>query len=618
MRDQKVGSSVASNYLAEAKKMLTSNPNEAFNLFGNLDNRKLNFTDFLSAIQFLHKVPREVREGQAIARLKVAVIGNCTLAYVTDSLSLYLCPRIFCETYTGEFDQWTIDLIGPDSGLAQFNPDIVVLYLSSLGLTTGATHLACPRVKLIEDALHSFAQRRQTPVVVILPEPLQECTGGDSEADRWYRMTFQAVDEVVKRTFKAQALTLDPVPTLLTLKGEWSAPRFWNSAKVPLHPNACIAIGRRIAQMVENMTYPRIKVVAVDCDNTLWGGEVGEVGQANVALSPFEGGTSYLRLQRLLKEASQKGILLVAVSKNEMNNVKEVFNQRPEMLLDINDFSSLKINWQSKSKNLLAAARELNLGTDSVLFIDDSPFERSEVQATLPDVLVAELPDSPDDYAHFISTLGVLERPFVSLEDTRRIELYQQEYRRKEDLASVVSLEDFLRDLQLKVCAMPIGLQNLDRVSQLVSKTNQFNLTTKRYTKEALATLAVNPDTYAYCFSVSDRFGDAGIIGVSIAYPDDNQCFRIDTLLLSCRVMGRTVENSMLEHLRQWLVPKGYQQLRGEYIPTQKNKPVEDLFLKFQFIQQSASENCHMYLYPSLDKPFENPFAQIIDITGRS
>jgi FkbH-like protein len=612
MHHDQINAPTSENYLYQARKLLQANPTEAFDIFIKSKDRLSGFTDFLSSVQFMKKIPKEVRDKRAMADLKVAFIGNCTLTYLSQAVSIGLSPRISCQTFEGTFDLWAVDLIAPDSDLVQFNPDIVVLYLSAFGLTRGGTRLDQPPVEQITDALRSFASRHQTPFVIVLPEPLPDGTGGDSDGDIWYRTASQEIIWAAKNALGDRAVILDPVPTLLTLKDEWSSSRMWDNAKLPLPPNACIALGRRLSQMIENMTYPSVKVIAVDCDDTLWGGVVGEDGVAGLALSPFDQGAGHLRFQRLLKEAARKGLLLVAVSKNDMENVVDVFEQRTEMILSMDDFSLLKVNWQPKSQNLLEAANELGLGIDSFLFIDDSPFERGEVQAAFPEILVADLPESADDYATFISGLGILERPIVTEEDTKRTELYRQEVQRQSELKSGVSLDDFLSGLQLEVRAKPIDENNLARVTQLVSKTNQFNLTTPRYTREELSHLANDQDVYAYCYDVSDRLGDAGLTGVMIASPDGSQTYRIDTLLMSCRVMGRTVENAMFEHVRQWLVARGHKQLRGEYIPTKKNKPVADILPGLGFSREYTTEDRLLYL-AHLDQPFDNPFAKITE-----
>ena len=613
MRADPMSSSVAANPLAQARKTVAEDPGAAYELILQNSDAWLSVSSFMSAVQLLQRIPSETREQRAKIEVKVALLGNCTLSYTADALSLALGPTIFPKIYTGDFDQWAMDLIDTASGLANFAPDVVVVHLSSLGFTKGGTDLAAVPIKQIEDAFRSFADRSNAPVITILPEPLRECTGGSSQTDCWYNETREAIRRASKHALGNRAITLDAVPTLLAMNSDWAAARYWNSAKIPLHPKACIALGRRLARVIENVTYPRIKVIAVDCDNTLWGGIVGEDGSKGLRLSPFDESAGYLNLQRLLKEAAANGFLLVALSKNDEENVREVFDQRPEMILKLEDFSLLKINWGPKSQNLLAAANELNLALDSFLLIDDSPFERGEVAAALPDVVIAELPPDPDEYATAITRLGLLERPLLSDEDTRRTELYRQEQARQTAREDVISPEEFLRDLQLEVLATPVGAENLDRVAQLVAKTNQFNLTTRRHSRDKLGAWASDPNVYAYCYRVSDRFGDAGITGVCVALPKSDRIFELDTLLLSCRVIGRTVEHAIMEHLRQWLADRKPEELRGEYLPTPKNGLVADLLPRFGFTLISNAGDRKQYSLEDFQRPIANAFAKIVE-----
>ncbi len=297
---------------------------------------------------------------------------------------------------------------------------MVVLRLSALGLSAGGTRLGAVRAADIAAPLEAFAARREATVLCMLPEPLEECTGGTGAADTWYRETLATVRDAIGSALGERAMVLDPVPTLLRAGGEWGASRYWNAGKFALHPRAEIALARRVAAMIENATFPRVKVIAVDCDNTLWGGEVGEVGSDGIKVSPHNEGGGYLRLQRLIKEAVGNGLIVVAVSKNERENVLAAFRERAEMILVEDDVVLFKVDWSPKSGNLAAAVAELNVGIDSVLFLDDSTFERDQVRSALPDILVPDLPEVADDFGPFATRLGCLERPMVSLEDRAR------------------------------------------------------------------------------------------------------------------------------------------------------------------------------------------------------
>ncbi len=547
--------------------------------------------NFLAATRLLRKIPFERARERAMAGVRVAVIGNATEEYLADAITLGLAPRLACAAYLGEFDQWAGDLLERDGPLQQFGADVVVLHLASMGLTAGGTRLVTVPGDLIRGALAAFASRSNALLVAILPEPLAEAIGGSTAADRWYGEACAEISAAVTQTMPGRSVIIDPLPALGDLGRPWQTRSYWGTAKLPYHPAGCVAIGRRVAQAIENITYPRTKLVAVDCDDTLWSGLVGDVGPEGVGLSPFDGHAGYLRLQRLLKEASQRGILLVAVSKNESENVAAVFRDRAsEMILSEDDFVAFKVSWGSKSQALREVAADLRLGLDSFLFLDDSTFERGEVRAELPEVLTPDLPENPDDYAPFVARLGVLERPIVSEEDLARTKLQRHERLRDEARVTSGSPDAYLESLKLELTATPIDEKALDRVVQLVGKTNQFNLTTRRHGRAELAAAAADPAAYSYAFRVSDRFGDAGLIGVAIANKINDAEVELDSFLMSCRVMGRTVEDAMFEHLRLWLVRRGATLIRAEYLPTKKNKPVAGLLprLGFTLLREDA------------------------------
>lgn len=541
-------------------------------------------SSFLAATRLLRKIPFERARERAVAGVRVAVIGNTTNDYLADAIALGLLPRVACAEYVGEFDQWASDLLASDGPLQAFGADIVVLHLASMGLTAGGTRLGAVPGDLIHDSVAAFRSRTNALLVCILPEPLAEATGAASDADQWYSSACREIAGALEQAMPGRCVIVDPMPALSGLAQAWHTKSYWGTAKLAYHPLGCIAVGRRVAQLVENVSYPRIKLVAVDCDDTLWSGLVGDVGAEGVGLSPFDGHAGHLRLQRLLKEASQRGILLAAVSKNEPESVAAVFRERAgEMILNEDDFAALKVSWGSKSQALRELATELRLGVDSFLFLDDSPFERGEVRTELPEVLVPELPENPDEYAAFVARLGVLERPIVSSEDLARTQLQRQERLRDEARATSGSPEGYLESLGLELIAMPIDEKALDRVAQLIGKTNQFNLTTRRHSRADLAAWAADPAVYAYAFRVTDRFGDAGLVGVVIAKPLGAAEMMLDTFLMSCRVMGRTIEDAMFEHLRSWLVERGTILLRAEFLPTKKNKPIAGLLPRLGF-----------------------------------
>ncbi|MDE3076317.1 MAG: HAD-IIIC family phosphatase [Chloroflexota bacterium] len=598
--------------VSTVRRLLANEPEKAYGMLLKAK-QESSFTNLVTVAHLLKRVPWAVRQTASVATLRLAVLGNSTLDQVADALLMELAPRIACEVYVGGFDQWALEMIAADSPLAVFNADVIVLHLSALGLTRGGSDLSDRDVAgQLRQALDAFHQHnRHSIIVVVLPEPLEECTGANSEADRWYDRISGELQARLRGWSPERLVLLDPMAALRA-GGQWLDARLWNSAKMPFSSGGCVAVGRRLAQIVENATYPRVKAVAVDFDDTVWGGVAGEVGPEGLALSPFDQGAAYLRLQRLLKEASANGIVLVGLSKNELATVEAVFRTRSEMVLSLDDFSAMKVNWEPKSQNLIEASTELNLGLDAFLLVDDSPYERAEVRAALPEVMVPELPVNAEEYAGFVASLGLLERPLVREEDRQRTGLYRQEQKRQRIALTTVSRDEFLRGLQLQVVAARISERNADRVYQLVSKTNQLNLTTRRHSKGDLLALAGDPAVYAYCFRVVDVVGDAGLAAVCIACPADLR-LAIDSFLLSCRVMGRTVENAIFEHLRHWTLSHGHRELRAQYIKTKKNGPAADLLPRLGFALMSASEEVQSYVYTDLQCDFGNGFARLVE-----
>lgn len=600
--------------IARARRLADSDAAAAIRVLAGLRGAECPFSEYVAACQLLSQIAFDDRARVAAFTARVAFVGNNTSAYTEGAMRLELSQRVAADVYTGEFDGWAGDLLVRGSGLERFAPDIVIVHLASLGLTTCGTKLDPVPGERLEAALRAFASRSRAHLVWVWPEPLAECTGGCTAADRWYRETIDAARAMAARLNAdgIEVLTLDPVYVLTTVAG-WAAPRYWAQGKLPMHPSACAALGRRLATIVEGLTTPRVKAVAVDCDDVLWGGQVGDLGPGGVNLSAFDTGSGYVRLQRLLKEASANGILLIALSKNDEATARAVFERRSEMLLSLDDFSAFMVNWAPKAQNLHTAVSSLNIGLDTVLFLDDSRFEREQMRAVCPEVLVLELPPDADEYAAVVAATALLERPIVTNEDRRRREVYARERQREAVRDAHMSVHEFLGSLDIRLIAQPIGTDNLTRVAQLLGKTNQFNLSNRRHAPERLAALASAPATYAYCFQLVDRFGDSGIVGVLIADPTDRGSIEIDTLVLSCRAFGRTAEFGMLEHLRRWSAARARQDIEGEYRPTARNLPVARFLEEAGFARTGSTAVGERYRYDVRRGAVAGVMGEIVD-----
>ncbi|MBS0187538.1 MAG: HAD-IIIC family phosphatase [Planctomycetes bacterium] len=320
------------------------------------------------------------------------------------------------------------------------------------------------------------------------------------------------------------------------------------------------------------------KLVVLDLDDTLWGGIVGENGWEGVALGGHDPiGESFADFQRALKALKNSGIILGIVSKNDEKTALSAIRENPEMVLKDSDFAGWRINWQDKATNIKDLVEELNLGLDSVVFIDDNPAERARVKETLPQITVPEWPADKMLYTQALHALRLFDRPGVTDEDLGRTEMYVAERQRTESKSSSGSMEDWLASLQLKVTYEPLGPGNIKRAAQLFNKTNQMNLTTRRMTEAELLAWGTQPNHAMYAYRVADRFGDYGLTGLASVEVNGGEATVTD-FLLSCRVMGRGVEKGMLTTLLDFARKLGAKKTTAKYVETKRNKPCLDYF----------------------------------------
>ncbi|WP_431859170.1 HAD-IIIC family phosphatase [Azospirillum sp.] len=508
--------------------------------------------------------------------LRVYLAGNATLRPMAAGVREgALAAGVVATVADAPANQFGPLFFDPGSDFYTGGWDVAVLVLSSLGLTSAGTTLRDGVADDLAAVAAAIRSRSEARIAVVLPEPLEEEWDPDAPVAAWRA----GVVADIRAALDDRVLVIDPLPTLLEVgAAAWYAPRFWYHAKLPCHPTALAALGRGIGRSLAAGTVRTVKLVACDLDNLLWGGIVGEDGCHGLALDVHGGGGPFIRLQAYLKHLASRGLVLAAVSKNNPEDVQAVFRERREMLLGWDDFACVCANWEPKSANLRAVAAELNLGLASVAFLDDSPFERAEVRAALPEVTVPELPTVPEEYVPFLVRSGLFATPFATGEDRDRQRHYRENRARREAAQGAPDLAGFLDSLDLSAEMLPIDAATIERAVQLIAKTNQFNLTGRRHALAAVRAMADAPGGFARCCRVADRFGDNGITGVLIAVPEGQSSCRIDTWVLSCRVMGRAVERAMFATLVDWAAARGVRWIVGEHVPSDRNQPVAGLY----------------------------------------
>jgi FkbH-like protein len=375
--------------------------------------------------------------------------------------------------------------------------------------------------------------------------------------------TFLDLDEVVLQVGRSRFFDL----------------RLWYSARFPFTPEAGREIARRLMALASVMRSPKAKVIVLDADNTLWGGIIGEDGMDGIALGPDYPGNAFVQFQRRLLDFQQRGFLLAMCSKNNAADVDEVLQSHPHQLLRDKHFVARRVNWLPKPDNLVSLAAELNLGLESFIFVDDSDHECAAVRQRLPQVEVIQMPARPIDVPDCLEQVARLEVLSLTEEDMAKTQMYAQERLRRETRDAVasgaVSAGDYLASLDMKMEVSFDKAAHLARLSQMTLKTNQFNLTTRRYDERQMQDCIQAKDHVVADFSLADVFGHSGVVGLAIVRMVDDTRAELDTFLMSCRVIGRKAESAFLHCLLRRLADIGCRELVADYVPTPKNELVK-------------------------------------------
>ena len=318
------------------------------------------------------------------------------------------------------------------------------------------------------------------------------------------------------------------------------------------------------------------KCIVLDLDNTLWGGIVGEDGFNGIKLGPEPPGNAYMEFQRVLLSLHQRGIILAINSKNNLEDAIQVIKDHPYMVLKEENFAALRINWKDKVSNMKELVKEINIGLDSVIFIDDDPVNRELIKSSIPEILVVDILDDPSTYAQILENMIDFSMIKITDEDKNRGKMYAKQKMINDLEESATDLSSFLSQLDLKIFIKEVDEFTLPRVSQLTLKTNQFNLTTKRYQESDIKDMINNSNYLVGYAQVEDKFGDNGITGVFIIKKENEREWLIDTFLMSCRIMGRDIEKGIMAHIINKAKESGVEKIKANFFPTQKNKPVED------------------------------------------
>lgn len=551
---------------------------------------------------------------------RLAVLGS----YTTDQFGPFLqlaCHALGIESelYAGGYDQYRQEILDPTSGLYRFSPTHTVIAVHE-----GAAELPevsedpeadlereLARWQSLWSRIGGAGARVVHHTFALRPDPALGHLAARLPGSR-YGLLQRLNARLGEAAGNEVALVDCERLAALWGKERWFDDRYWFLAKQAVALDALPLLARHTAAVIAADLGLSRKCLVLDLDNTLWGGVVGEDGLAGIRLGDGPAGEAYLAFQDRILELKRKGIVLAVASKNDEADARAVFAEHPEMRIREDDIACFAANWDTKVDNIRWIAETLDLGLDALVYADDNPAEREIVRRFLPEVDVLPLPPDPALYARTLSEYLHFETSTLSREDAARTEQYRGRAKAAERRLEIGDLEDFLRDLEMTARIAPFDEVRLPRIVQLIGKTNQFNLTTRRHSLARVRELMAEPDAVHLYLELQDRFADHGLVGVLIATPTD-AAMEIDTWLLSCRVIGRRAEHAMLEQLARRAREAGFSRLRGTYSPTPKNGVVRDLYAALGFALVAQDGEVTVWEYDLAAK--EMPTNEFIAVT---
>ena len=530
-------------------------------------------------------------------KFKMALLGDTATQLLAVALQGESVARgLAMELYEAEYNQVERQLLDSTSELYQYDADIIVIFQSTHKLAEHHSLLTQEQQATMADDRLSFVSTIcENPVfsgkrIIYFNYPEIEDTVFGSYANKvTSSLTYQVRKinyELMGMSQKYPNLFVCDIAGLQNKLGRdvMFAPNVYVSTEMVLSVDAIPYVASRLMDIVAAVRGHFKKCLILDLDNTLWGGVIGDDGLEGIQLGHGLGiGKAFTEFQMWVKKLRQRGIIICVASKNNEDTAKEPFVKHPDMVLRLDDIAVFQANWETKVDNIRTIQGILNIGFDSMVFLDDNPFERNMVRENIPGITVPELPEDPGEYLEYLYGLNLFETASYSGADKDRTKQYQVEAQRVSLQKTFTDEADFLKSLNMVSKVSGFTKFNTPRVAQLSQRSNQFNLRTVRYTEANIEALAADTKVIDLCFTLEDKFGDNGLIAVVIMKEQNAETLFVDTWFMSCRVLKRGMENFTLNIMVEAAKAKGYKRIIGEYLPTSKNKMVEDHYAHLGF-----------------------------------
>ena len=533
-------------------------------------------------------------------KIRIAILGGFTLNGLEETMRVKCDEkRIQCTTYVSGYNQYNQEILDEKSQLYKFSPDITFLIIDSRTIL-GKLFLNPYSVSIEERK--QFVQNKSDEIINLAKSLVEKSKSklvisnfsvpsyspiGINETREEFGLhdMVRVLNENIKIGLSTEPeIFIYALNSFVTRFGENNVfdykQYFYGDVRISLDYIPYLA--EELMGYIKAVLGLNKKCIVLDLDNTLWGGIVGEDGFEGIKLGDSPVGRAYAEFQHNLLALNQRGILLAINSKNNFDDAMQIIKDHPNMVLKEDNFVCIRINWNDKVVNMKEISDELNIGLDSMVFFDDDPVNREYVKSNLPEIQTVDISD-PSNSSKILKSINDFQMLKITDEDMTRNKMYLEQRKRTDLKTQVGDLQDFLKQLNISVKIKNADSFTIPRISQLTIKTNQFNLTTRRYQEEDIRKFSQDKDKIVECAQVEDKFGDNGITGVYIINKDNKQEWTIDTFLLSCRIIGRGVEDGMLHQIIEKARKEGVSKIRGEYIKTKKNKPAENFFPTFGF-----------------------------------
>jgi len=552
---------------------------------------------------------RPLLQQQCLLKKRIAILGGSTTAEIRDILELFLLEGgIEPEFYESEYNQYYQELAFDNEILKKFAPDIIFIHTTSVNIERfpALTDTREDVDRMLEEHIKAYTQLWQRassaygcPIIQNNFEnpflrPLGNLDFSDYRGGTCFIRALN--DKIAAYAQEHTNFYVHDIHHLSAWVGleRWYNRKDWYAYKYALAFECIPAFAHNLASIIKAIFGKSRKALVLDLDNTLWGGVIGDDGVDQIKIGNDAAvGEAHAELQIYLRQLRDRGVLLSVSSKNDFQNAREGFNH-PHAVLRFEDFVAFQANWEPKSENIKLIASQINIGIDSLVFLDDNPSERELVKQQLPEVAIPDVGDDVSKYAAMLDRSGWFEPVVISKEDLNRARYYEANATRMEMQSQFVDYGQYLDSLEMHAKILPFAAKHLDRVTQLINKTNQFNLTTRRYTKAEIEAISQNPDIVGLSGQLKDKFGDNGLISVVIATRHGHRV-EVNLWLMSCRVLKRDMELAMFDELvtaaRRWAA----REIFGCYLPTKKNGMVADLYreLGFEHIQTMDDGETH-------------------------